>query len=363
MYIRDELKEKILGFINQGCDLQNQDGRFQELAISIFNFQYEYNELYRKYIDELEINSEIITRWQEIPTVPTSAFKATKLACFPPEKAQLVFETSGTTSSIRGKAYLLDSKLYDTSLLSAFEHYVIPDGKMKMMIAAPHHSEKPHSSLMYMLGKVEEFLGTKESVHVVEKEQFLDERCISMLQNAERLGTTLCILGTSLGLMGMLNRLESRGLRFCLPPGSRIMDTGGEKGLKESFSREKLLERYSTLLGIPTEFCVNEYGMTEMGSQFYDGTLRGVLTGEQKITYHTGPPWVKTRVIDPETMREVETGQTGILCHYDLTNLDTVVAIQTEDMGIKKDDGFYLLGRSLNAETRGCSLTAEQLFF
>jgi len=41
---------------------------------------------------------------------------------------------------------------------------------------------------------------------------------------------------------------------------------------------------------------------------------------------------------------------------FDLANVYSVMAIQTEDLGIRRGSGFELLGRATLAEPRGCSL-------
>jgi len=41
---------------------------------------------------------------------------------------------------------------------------------------------------------------------------------------------------------------------------------------------------------------------------------------------------------------------------FDLANVFSVMAIQTEDLGIRRGDGFELVGRATLAEVRGCSL-------
>jgi hypothetical protein len=64
-------------------------------------------------------------------------------------------------------------------------------------------------------------------------------------------------------------------------------------------------------------------------------------------------------VIDPATGDDVPDGAPGLLRVYDLANLHSVMAIQTDDIGIRSDDGsgrFQLLGRAAGAEPRGCSL-------
>ena len=49
-------------------------------------------------------------------------------------------------------------------------------------------------------------------------------------------------------------------------------------------------------------------------------------------------------------------GETGLIHVFDLANVYSVMAIQTEDLGIKRGDGFELVGRAMGAEPRGCSI-------
>jgi hypothetical protein len=66
-------------------------------------------------------------------------------------------------------------------------------------------------------------------------------------------------------------------------------------------------------------------------------------------------------VLDPNTLLPLPTGEPGLLCHYDLANAGSVMAVLTEDMGIAVDDGFRVLGRVQGAELRGCSLAMDYL--
>jgi hypothetical protein len=54
----------------------------------------------------------------------------------------------------------------------------------------------------------------------------------------------------------------------------------------------------------------------------------------------------------------VAEGGTGLIRVFDLANVYSVMAIQTEDLGIRHGDGFALAGRAVLAEPRGCSLLA-----
>jgi hypothetical protein len=70
------------------------------------------------------------------------------------------------------------------------------------------------------------------------------------------------------------------------------------------------------------------------------------------------PPWARAQIISPETGCEVAEGGTGLIRIFDLANVYSVMAIQTEDLGIRRGVGFELIGRANHAEPRGCSLMA-----
>ena len=93
--------------------------------------------------------------------------------------------------------------------------------------------------------------------------------------------------------------------------------------------------------------------MSEMASQFY---------GQGLDPEKRGPHWVRTRTIDPETGADAPPGTPGLLRHYDLANFNSVLALQTQDLGTLTPKGFVLHGRAPDAEVRGCSLTVEELW-
>ena len=66
-------------------DAPENDRSFNALALDTFRFQYQYNKAYQQWCLHLGINeAQSISRWQDIPAVPTSAFKdaGLKLNCF-----------------------------------------------------------------------------------------------------------------------------------------------------------------------------------------------------------------------------------------------------------------------------------------
>lgn len=100
--------------------------------------------------------------------------------------------------------------------------------------------------------------------------------------------------------------------------------------------------------------------MTELSSQFYDGGLRRALGFEEEAgDGFRVPPWMRVRIVDPASGRDVASGEVGAVFHYDLANRGSALAVQTSDLGVLVDGGFRLAGREPGAEARGCSLAAE----
>jgi hypothetical protein len=164
------------------------------------------------------------------------------------------------------------------------------------------------------------------------------------------------MLGTAFSFVHLVDYLGERDLRFRLPPGSCALETGGYKGRSRSLPKAALHGLISQRLGISPDRIVCEYGMSELSSQAYDNAA-----GPSRITHHASrifhfPPWVRVQLVSPESGREVGEGETGLIRVFDLANVYSVMAIQTEDLGTRCGDGFVLAGRAVLAEPRGCSL-------
>jgi len=181
-----------------------------------------------------------------------------------------------------------------------------------------------------------------------------------------RRGLRAGLFGTAFAYVHWLDHVEDRGESPPLPSGSRIMETGGFKGRSREVPRSELYRGLARATGVPTGRIVNEYGMTELLSQFYEPVLlesdRASKDTRDELASrrHVGPPWMRTRILDPVTLEPVPEGSEGILAHYDLANLGSVCAVLTEDRGVRVADGFRLHGRTPGAEPRGCSLTMEE---
>ena len=148
--------------------------------------------------------------------------------------------------------------------------------------------------------------------------------------------------------MHLLDHVKRTNANISLPPGSRVMETGGYKGRSREVPKPKLRAIISELLGVPDSDIVTEYGMSELSSQAY----------ERDGVFHF-PPWARARIVSPETGGEVGEGETGLLQVFDLANIWSMMAVQTEDMAARRGEGFELLGRAAKSDPRGCSLMPE----
>src|SRR5262249_26293027 len=149
-----------------------------------------------------------------------------------------------------------------------------------------------------------------------------------------------------------------------LPEGSRAMHTGGFKGRSREVAPHELRAAMASTFGIATQCVVGEYGMTELSSQLYEGTLRasaGLPTPATRHGVFVPPPWLRVAAVDPETLAPVPAGEVGILRFEDLANVDSALAVQTADRGRLVDGGVELLGRLPGAPPRGCSLVVAEL--
>ena len=354
---KDTIYQDVLEFMRNPAA-----GEFEPLALRVFAFQYGRNLPYRRYCERRGAAPGGIADWRDIPAVPTAAFKELDLRCGPPVK---VFMTSGTTRGVekRGRHSLPRLDLYRASALPNFRAHLLPDGaRLKMLILAASPEIRPDSSLSHMLEMVREEYGERSSGYFFGKDSGVEVEALAReLKSAAARGEPVFLLGITLAFHQFIEQCCENNQRFLLPPGSRLMDTGGFKGRRIELSKTDLYRRYEETFGIPQTHLVNEYGMTEMGSQFYDNVLADKYNGMDRPRHKRSPAWTRTLVLDPETLEELPAGKTGLLRHFDLANCGTVLALQTDDLGHYTDHGFDISGRASAAEARGCSLTVEDI--
>ena len=343
------LHDDLLTHFRSGAELD--DAEFDELALRVHHVQRQTNPVLERFWSS---QAGVVRHWEDIPPVPTRVFKEVVLKG--PGETEAVFLTSGTTrgSTKRGAHHVTSLELYRASAEGPLNRALLPSPapSQHLLALVPDPSEVPESSLGRMIG----FLAEAEAVVGVtwgwDNESGL--RLDQVTKAVEGVRPVL-VATTAFGLVGLLDLLEKVGP---LPHGSSIMETGGFKGRVAVVSREDLYRRVEEVAGVDCSRVVNEYGMTELLSQAYDGVVGSAKpVRDRRLRF---PPWVRTRVLDPATLRPVRPGERGLLCHMDLANLGSACPVLTEDIGVVDEDGGLVLYERLGgAEPRGCSLMAE----
>jgi len=313
---------------------QPESDFFEEILTQLHTFHHAHNAPYRAFCQSLGTGAEV-TGWRDVPCVPQAAFKHADLRSFPAEETIKTFHTSGTTGEGFGQHHFRTLDIYEMAVREGWRRAGLPSGPF--LVIAPHPEEAPHSSLSHMLGTL------------APREAFIAPGGIIDLTRLRNLEESVCLLGTALGFLHLCEQLDNE--RLALPPGSWAMETGGYKGSGRRITRAELYTMMEDKLGVAAENIFNEYGMTELSSQFYARGPRGL---------HQGPPWARAVVVDPVTLQDVAEGETGILLIWDAANVGSVTGIRTQDLAIKRGDAFELLGRDPSALPRGCSRAADE---
>jgi hypothetical protein len=324
---------------------------FDGWARRVFAHQFERVAPYRTLCERRGRTPATVTSWRDVPPVPTAAFRHVDLATGP---AEVVFRTSGTSSGAeaRGRHLVPRLSLYRSAAVPTFARYLLPDGaRPHFVFLLPPPALRPDSSLVQMCAWVGDAYGASSAWGA--DENGLDVPALTdRLAAFERSGEAVLIAGPTAGFA----HLFDTGLTVRLGPGSRLMDTGGAKGTSRPLSRAGFRRRCWSQLGVPGYFCVNEYGMTELCSQRYESALADRFAGRSLDHRRlVAPPWLRTRIVDPDTLDDVPAGRTGLLCHHDLANAGSVAVVVTEALGhTEGDDGITVTGRVAGAVARGC---------
>jgi hypothetical protein len=393
---------------------------FDSLALELFALQFKHNAAYRKICEARGLTPKVVEHWMRIPAVPTSVFKELELTGLTPGERTTIFNSSGTTGQKPSRHFHNAESLavYEVSLWQGFQANVVigapnsdsacfqsdivladseigaPSARQfQLIILTPPPALAPHSSLVHMFETVRRKLGAAETA-LVGKLAADGSWTLNFDATLAALNLSLVtrhpslLLGTAFSFVHLLDFMAENNLRFDLPAGSRVMETGGYKNRSRSMPKTELHQLITERLGVPPSHIICEYGMSELSSQAYDtdlerrsptrrdavgvqalacsdGTLKrelqhaGSETGAPPDVRHFHfPRWARVQIISPETGREVADGETGLIRVFDLANVFSVMAIQTEDLGVRRENGFELIGRVQLAEPRGCSLMA-----
>ncbi|MBM4363603.1 MAG: acyl-protein synthetase [Deltaproteobacteria bacterium] len=342
---------------------------FDELALEIAAYQARHHAGYARL---LAARGGLPGSARDLPAVPVDAFRLGRVAVHPEAEDELVFLTSGTTSGARGRHPVREPGTYrELALLGARRALIAGSGGPRVVVAlAPDPGARPSSSLGYMMRLLMEELDGRAlelgtSFAAGEPGRWLagadgvDLRGLGRaIDLAGSRGEPLLLLATGFALVTLLDALGPSSLP--LPAGSVVMPTGGTKGRTREVGQEELRDLVALAFELLPEQIVGEYGMTELTSQLYEGTLPGAAVTGPRGSF-LSPPWLRVDAVDPATLRPLPEGESGLARFLDLGNVDSAVAVVTQDRIRCVDGAVELLGRLPGAPPRGCSLALEEL--
>lgn len=308
---------------------------FEALALKVFRFQYDQNTVYKSYVDLIHKNPEEINSIERIPFLPIRFFKSHQVMTgdFSPE---LIFESSGTTSMQPGHHYVKSEVLYKRSFLKGFQMYYGNPQDYVILGMLPGYLEQPKSSLVYMVNELIQRSSHRGSGF------YLDDfrKLYQVIVSNEIAEIPTLLVGVTFALMDFAEQFPMR------LSSTIIMETGGMKGRRKEITRQEVHYYLKKQMGVGQIHA--EYGMSELLSQAYS---------EKTGIYHP-VPWMKVVTRDPGDPLETHTGaHSGLLNIIDLANLHSCSFLATDDIGkVYHNGSFEVLGRSDNADLRGCSL-------
>ena len=308
---------------------------FQKVALAVFKYQFEHNNVYRSFCDLLYKHPSDIHSIEEIPFLPIQFFK-THTVLAKAEDSQVIFSSSGTTGSVTSKHHVTDLAVYEKSFRKGFEHFYGNIEEYAVLALLPSYLERGGSSLIYMVDDLIKRSKHPESGFFLNNHQKIAEK----LQFLDKNGQKVLLIGVSFALLDLAEKYAFK-LNNTI-----VMETGGMKGRRKELIRSELHALLSKGFGVDNIH--SEYGMTELLSQAYSNQ-NGIFEC---------PPWMHILTRDTEDpLTILPHKKTGGINVIDLANINSCSFIATKDLGKTYADGtFEILGRFDNSDIRGCNL-------
>lgn len=340
-----DLTENILGSIEDGVDADFPD--FNDYALRLFALHYKINPLFREFCEAKKVRPGDVDRWEDIPMVYNDVFKTHIVASFPLEKAVLACLTGGTTSlTQRGRIFRDEDgkRLVFSANRTMTGAYLFPDfeaGKRcRILILAPSPELAPSMGMAIGIDQTRRIFGTPDSMFLLGKSGIDINNLLKALRESEAGGVPVALIGATSAFVYFFQACRRKKIKFNLPAGSRICDGGGYRGRFGIVNRDDYYRMVKDILDIPETHCVNVLGEAETATNLFDDTLRRHVMGlpPQKRTRPV-PPWSRVRAMSIDDLKPLPDGEVGLLAHWDLANVPTVLAVITDNLGYTSDGG------------------------
>lgn len=309
------------------------DEEFCEVALELFRWQVERCAPYKQYIGLLGINSQDITRLEQIPFLPIELFKTHDIYCGEGEPEK-VFTSSSTTGQTPSRHMMQSLAHYERAFTSAFEQFYGKIEQWSIYGLLPNYLQREGSSLVYMVDRLLERCGSGG---------FYLDNYEQLLSDMEKDAKPKILLGVSYALWDLAERYAPK------LDDTIVMETGGMKGRRQELQKAEFHKILTSSFGVKKIH--SEYGMAELTSQAYsdgDGIFRS-------------PKWMRVVVRDVNNpLKILPAGSRGAISIIDLANVSSCAFIATQDVGRTFEDGSFMIeGRLTGSDIRGCNLLVQ----
>ncbi len=311
------------------------DSNFEDIALQLFHFQAKNNLVYSRYLEHLNCNWEMVSSIDQIRFLPIGFFKSQVIKTGQWE-AYAEFSSSGTTGTISSKHPVYDLDFYRNHAERIFKHFFGDLESFHILALLPSYLEREGSSLIEMISYFISRSNSEHSGFYLHNHKELADKLTHLKTDKRK----VILWGVSFALLDLAEHYDL-DLSHCI-----IIETGGMKGRRREWIREELHEY------LCRRFKVNvihsEYGMTELMSQAYSlGNGVYQCASSMRIMIRN--------INDP--FEWLHNGKTGGINVVDLANFHSCAFIETQDIGVVNDRGFFeVLGRIDNSDIRGCNL-------
>jgi len=312
-----------------------QASNFEEIAIAVFQYQYQHCTIYRHYVNAIHVNADSVSTISEIPFLPISFFKTHQVVCGE-FSADLIFKSSGTTSQNTAKHFVKNKNIYEASFNNGIAQFYNNINNTCILGLLPSYVENGDSSLVYMVDYLINNSTNKDSgIYLYDTPKLK-----SVL--AKNVANSIPTL-----LIGVTYALLQFAQEHPLPLNDNniIMETGGMKGRGREMTRMEVHQILKEAFQIKNIH--SEYGMTELLSQAYS-QLDGIFTCSNTMQVFTRD------FNDPLQTALIGKGALNII---DLANVHSCSFIATQDVGEVYTNGSFLVnGRMDASDVRGCNM-------
>ena len=347
------------------------NGEKKPLLLHAMHESYKHHYLhcpgFRRYCERRGYAGEMqFSEYEDIPFIPIQAFKESASFLISVNNDQIQRKIQSSATSGMPSTIFID-KITSKRQIRALTSIIVEilGGKRRPFLIADVDPRKVRGlAIGARSAAVQGFLNmARESHYIMEAGaggalQLQDNLITEALARFASMNEPVVIFGFTFVLyIDVVMPLRSRGLRFQLPPGSKVIHIGGWKKLEDQrISKDRFNEVMSDAFGVSQTDVVDFYGFTEQLGVTYPDGPDGMK--------HT-PNFAEVVVRDPATLKPVTDGQEGLLQF--LTPLPysyAGISVLTDDIGViigrdKAVNGwngtsFKVVGRVAKAEVRGC---------